>query len=48
MTHIIQLVVNKFFFYLKIQISNVENLQVFKKQKFDHIFLSNINYNNVF
>ena len=31
MIHIIQLVVNKFFFYLKIQISDVENLQVFKK-----------------
>ena len=48
MTYIIQLVVNKFFFCLKIQISNIENSQVFKKQKFDHISLNNINYNNVF
>ena len=48
MTHIIQLAVNKFFFCLKIQISDVENSQIFKKQKFDHIFLNNINYNNVF
>ena len=31
MIYIIQLVVNKFFFCLKIQISDVKNLQVFKK-----------------
>ena len=48
MIHIIQLVMNKFFSCLKIQISNVKNLQVFKKLKFDHIFLNDTDYNNVF
>ena len=48
MTHIIQLVMNKFFFCLKIQISDVENLQVFKKQRFDYISLNDTDYNNVF
>ena len=48
MIYIIQLAVNKFFSYLKIQISDVENSQIFKKQKFDHIFLNDTNYNNVF
>ena len=48
MIYIIQLAVNKFFFCLKIQISDVKNSQIFKKQKFDYIFLSNTDYNNVF
>jgi len=48
MAHIIQLAVNKFFSRLKIQISDVENSQVSKKQRFDHISLSDTGYNNVF
>ena len=48
MTYIIQLAVNEFFSFLRVQISDVEKSQSFKKQRFDHIFLKNTDYNNVF
>ena len=49
MTHTIQLAVNEFFFFLRVQISeDAENLQSFKKERFDHISLDDKDYNNAF